>query len=49
MAAKTYTKITDGQVDQDSPITDTLMTALRDNLLSVIGVDNTHSGRGSPD
>jgi len=32
----TYSTITDGQVDQDSPITQPLMTALRDNLLAVV-------------
>lgn len=31
----TYSTITDGQVDQDSPITQPLMTALRDNPIAI--------------
>lgn len=31
----TYSTITDGQVDQDSPITQPLITALRDNPLAI--------------
>lgn len=31
----TYTTITDGQVDQDSPISQALLTALRDNPLAI--------------
>jgi hypothetical protein len=31
----TYTTITNGQVDLDSPVTQTLMTALRDNPLAI--------------
>lgn len=31
----TYTTITDGQVDQDSPISQALITALRDNPLAI--------------
>ena len=32
----TFSTITDGQIDQDSPITQPLMTAYRDNLLAVV-------------
>jgi len=39
----TYTAITDAEIDQDSPITQTLMTKYRDNLLAVIT-----AGPGSP-
>ncbi|MGX7703803.1 hypothetical protein [Methylobacterium sp. Gmos1] len=36
-----YTNIPDAQIDQDRPVTKSLMRALRDNLLAVIaGVDN---------
>ena len=31
----TYSTITDGQIDQDSPITQPLMTALRDNPIAI--------------
>jgi len=31
----TYTAITDGQIDQDSPITQPLMTAMRDNPIAI--------------
>ena len=31
----TYTAITNGQIDQDSPITQPLMTALRDNPIAI--------------
>jgi hypothetical protein len=31
----TYTAITDAEIDQDSPITQTLMTKYRDNLIAV--------------
>lgn len=32
----TYTAITDAEIDQDSPITQTLMTKYRDNLIAVV-------------
>lgn len=32
----TYTAITDAEIDQDSPITQTLMTKYRDNLTAVV-------------
>jgi hypothetical protein len=35
----TYTAITDAEIDQDSPITQTLMTKYRDNLTAVIEGD----------
>lgn len=35
----TYTAITDEEIDQDSPITQTLMTKYRDNLTAVIEGD----------
>lgn len=35
----TYTAITDAEIDQDSPITQTLMTKYRDNLIAVIEGD----------
>jgi len=31
----TYTTIPDGDIDQDSPVTQPLMTALRDNVLAI--------------
>lgn len=37
----TYTAITDAEIDQDSPITQTLMTKYRDNLTAVIEDDST--------
>jgi len=37
----TYTNIPDADIDQDSPVTQPLMTALRDNLLSVAEGDAT--------
>jgi hypothetical protein len=37
----TYTAITDAEIDQDSPITQTLMTKYRDNLTAVIEDDAT--------
>lgn len=35
----TYTAITDAEIDQDSPITQTLMTKYRDNLTAVVEGD----------
>lgn len=35
----TYTAITDAEIDQDSPITQTLMTKYRDNLIAVFEGD----------
>ena len=35
----TYTAITDAEIDQDSPITQTLMTKYRDNLIAVLEGD----------
>ena len=37
----TYTAITDAEIDQDSPITQTLMTKYRDNLTASIEGDDT--------
>lgn len=37
----TFTTITDGQLDQDSPITEPLMTALRDNPIAIAQGDST--------
>jgi len=37
----TYTAITDAEIDQDSPITQTLMTKYRDNLTAVVEGDDT--------
>lgn len=37
----TYTAITDAEIDQDSPITQTLMTKYRDNLTAVIEDDSS--------
>jgi len=37
----TYTAITDAEIDQDSPITQTLMTKYRDNLTAVVEDDST--------
>lgn len=37
----TYTAITDAEIDQDSPITQTLMTKYRDNLTAVYEGDDT--------
>lgn len=37
----TYSTIADADVDQDSPITQTLMTALRDNVLAIQQGDST--------
>lgn len=37
----TYTTITDGQVDASSPIDETLMVSLRDNLIAFIEADPT--------
>lgn len=39
----TYSAITNGQVDQDSPITQPLMTALRDNPIAI-----TEGSSGAP-
>lgn len=39
----TYTAITNGQIDQDSPITQALMTALRDNPIAL-----TEGASGAP-
>lgn len=39
----TYTAITNGQIDQDSPITQPLMTALRDNPIAI-----TEGATGAP-
>jgi hypothetical protein len=37
----TYSTIADADIDQDSPITQTLMTALRDNVLAIQQGDST--------
>jgi len=37
----TYTAITNGQIDQDSPITQPLMTALRDNPIAMAEGDSS--------
>ena len=37
----TYTAITGGQVDQDSPLTQALATALKDNVLAIAETDAT--------
>jgi len=39
----TYTAITNGQIDQDSPITQPLMTAMRDNPIAI-----TEGATGAP-
>ena len=39
----TYTAITDAEIDQDSPITQTLMTKYRDNLIAT-----TEGAAGAP-
>ena len=40
----TYTTITNAEIDQDSPITQPLMTAMRDNPLAIAEGDSTAPG-----
>lgn len=43
MSVPTYSKIDDNEIDPESPITSSLMTRLRNNVLALLGVDTTAS------